>query len=157
MINWAKAKLCVYADSVLCVVKMEQNPGAADAKWTGQIEDLKRNPSYQDAVGLHGAIFATLTILTKIHTDMERKENRTGELQRLDYVTSVFNDISWKKNDENCILNAEKVKNYSKRLQPGHWTLLGSFSERDGTVAHMMDNGTATTIKRNWSSCTHSH
>ena len=43
---------------------------------------------------------------------------------------SVFNDISWKKNDENCILNAEKVKNYSKRLQPGHWTFLGSGSEK---------------------------
>ena len=108
MIKWAKAKICVYADSALCVVKIKQNPGAADAKWTGQIEDLKRNPSYQDAVCLDGAIFATLTILTKIHTDMERKEHRTGELQRLDYVTSVFNDISWKKNDENCILNAEK-------------------------------------------------
>ena len=44
MIKWAKAKICVYADSALCVVKIKQNPGAADAKWTGQIEDLKRNP-----------------------------------------------------------------------------------------------------------------
>ena len=34
------------------------------------------------------------------------------------------------KNDENCISNAEKVKNYSKRLQPGHWTFLGSGSEK---------------------------
>ena len=34
VIKWAKAKVCVYADSVLCVCKMEQNPGASDAKWT---------------------------------------------------------------------------------------------------------------------------
>ena len=45
VINWAKAKVCVYADSVQRVGKIEQNPGAADAKWTGQIEDLKRYPS----------------------------------------------------------------------------------------------------------------
>ena len=34
VIKWAKAKVCVYEDSVLCVGKREQNPGAADAKWT---------------------------------------------------------------------------------------------------------------------------
>ena len=45
MINWAKAKDCVYPDSVQRVGKIEQNPGAADAKWTGQLEDLRRYPS----------------------------------------------------------------------------------------------------------------
>ena len=43
---------------------------------------------------------------------------------------SVFNDIEWKKNDENCISNAEKLKNDSKRLQPGHWAFLGPGSEK---------------------------
>ena len=51
---WAKAKVCVYEDSVLCVGEIDQNPGAADAKSTGQVEDLKRYPSYQDAMGLDG-------------------------------------------------------------------------------------------------------
>ena len=46
VIKWAKAKVCVYADSVLCVGKIEQNPGAAGAKWTGQIEDLKPRRSW---------------------------------------------------------------------------------------------------------------
>ena len=41
VIKWAKAKVCVYTDSVLCVGKIEQNAEAADAKWTGQTEDLK--------------------------------------------------------------------------------------------------------------------
>ena len=49
-----KAKVCVYADSVLCLDKVEQDPGAAYANWTRQIEDLKRYPSYQGAVVLHG-------------------------------------------------------------------------------------------------------
>ena len=63
--------------------KIEQNPGAADAKWTWQIEDLKRNPSYQDVVGLDGEAiefdwknfqgFTTLTILKEIQMDLARK------------------------------------------------------------------------------------
>ena len=28
----------------------------------------------------------------------------------------------WKSDDQNCILNAEKVKNYAKNFLPGHWT-----------------------------------
>ena len=47
-------EVCVYADSVLCLGKVEQDPRAAHANWTRQIEDLKRYPSYQDAVGLDG-------------------------------------------------------------------------------------------------------
>ena len=31
-IEWAKVKVCVYAGSVLCVGRIEQAPGAADAK-----------------------------------------------------------------------------------------------------------------------------
>ena len=34
------------------VGEIEQNPGSADATWTGQVEDLKRYRSYQDAVVL---------------------------------------------------------------------------------------------------------
>ena len=32
-IIWAKAKACVCADSVLCVGRMEQGPGAAERRW----------------------------------------------------------------------------------------------------------------------------
>ena len=42
---------------------------------------------------------------------------------------STFNDTEWKKNDDNCISNAKKVKNYAKRFLPG-WTFLGPGSEK---------------------------
>ena len=42
---------------------------------------------------------------------------------------SMFNDIDWKNNDENCISNAERGKNYAKKFLPGHWTYLGPGSE----------------------------
>ena len=50
----AKAKACVYADSVLCIGRMEQAPGATVQRWKGQIEDLRKYSSHQDAVGLDG-------------------------------------------------------------------------------------------------------
>ena len=145
MIKWAKTNVCVHADSVQCVGKIEQNPGAADAKWTGQVEDLKRYPSYQNAVGLDGEAiefewknfpgFTTLTILKEIQMDLERKNIEPEN----------FKD----RNDENCISNAEKVKNYSKRFLPVHWTffLWVQVRRRDGTVAHLMDSGTVKPTK----------
>ena len=53
-IKWAKAKACVHADSVLCVGRMEQGPGAQERRWKGQVEDLRMYSSCQDAVGIEG-------------------------------------------------------------------------------------------------------
>ena len=42
---------------------------------------------------------------------------------------SMFNDTHWKKHDENCSSNAEKVKNDAMKFSQGHWTYLGPGSE----------------------------
>ena len=47
----AKAKVCVYADSVLCVGQVKDTPEATE-RWKGQVEGLKMYSSYQDAVDL---------------------------------------------------------------------------------------------------------
>ena len=52
-IKWTKAKVCVYANSVLCVGQVKDFPGAVQ-RWTGQIEDLKTYSSCRDAVGIDG-------------------------------------------------------------------------------------------------------
>ena len=52
-VKWAKAKVCVYANSVLCVGQVKGISGATE-RWKGQFEDLKRYSSYQNAVGLDG-------------------------------------------------------------------------------------------------------
>ena len=41
-IKWVLGKACVNADSVLRVGRMEQEPGAAEERWKGQVEDLKK-------------------------------------------------------------------------------------------------------------------
>ena len=45
---------------------------------------------------------------------------------------SLFNDIDWSKrgNDEICISNAEKFKDYAMKFLRGHWTFLGPGSEK---------------------------
>ena len=42
---------------------------------------------------------------------------------------SMSNDIEWKTNDENCVSNAEKVKNHAMKCSKGQWTFLGPGSE----------------------------
>ena len=37
----------------------------------------------------------------------------------------MFNDITWKKDDQNCISSAGKVKACAKKCNPGHWNFLG--------------------------------
>ena len=93
--KWSKAKVYVFADSVLCVGKTEQNPGAADAKWTGQVADLKRYSSYRDAVGLDGKAiefeWQTFPVYNIDYSQgnaegLGEEEHRSGELQRPDHL-----------------------------------------------------------------------
>ena len=82
---------------------------------------------------------------------------------------SMFNDIDWskRKNDEDCISNAEKVKECAMKFKQGHWTFRGPrksgrevvweiflLSERRMGF-HSRQNGTA--IPRNWSLCVQKH
>ena len=53
-VELAKAKVCVYADSVLFVGSIETFPEEAEKRWKFQAEDLRMYSSYQDAVGPDG-------------------------------------------------------------------------------------------------------
>ena len=73
--------------------------------------------------------FTTLTILQECHKDVEKKNFQPDNFKDWIIFMSMFDDIERKKNDENCISNTEKVKNYTERFLPGHWTFLGPVSE----------------------------
>ena len=53
VVKWAKAKVCVCADSVSCVGQVK-DISVATERWKGQVEDLKKYSSYKDSVGLDG-------------------------------------------------------------------------------------------------------
>ena len=159
----------IFADSVLCVGRMEQGPRAAERRWKGQVGDLRMYSSYHDAVGLDGesiefeckkfARISTLSILQGIQKDLEEKNIQPEYLEDRIIFMSKFTDILWKSDDQNCISNAENVKNYAKKFLPRHWTFVGPGSKKrwfgdsrsTRTVGpHSQQNGTA--IERNWSS-----
>ena len=90
-IKWAKGRsICVYADSVLCLGKMEQGSGAAE-KWKGKLEDIEMYSPYQDAEGIDGEaielewknfpIFSILSILQEIQKDRRTSNPRNSKTE----------------------------------------------------------------------------
>ena len=73
-----------------------------------------------------------MSILEEIQQDSEKRKIQPGEFTDGIIFMSMFNDIVWNTNDENCVSNAEKVKNYPMRFSLGHGTFLGTGSERSG-------------------------
>ena len=109
-IKWAKATACVYDDSVLCVGQVKDISRATE-RWKGRVEDLKKCSSYQDAVELDGEPikfewgifprFSSLSLLREIQNDLETKNIKPEDFKARIIFMSMFNDVVWKKNDEN--------------------------------------------------------
>ena len=79
--------------------------------------------------------FSSLSLLREIQNDLETKNIKPEDFKDRIIFMSMFNDVEWKTNDENCISNAEKVKNYAMRLSQGHWTFLGPGTEEKWYVS----------------------
>ena len=73
--------------------------------------------------------FSSLSILREIQRDLERENIQAEDFKDRIIFMSMFNDIEWKTNDENCISNAEKINTYAMRHLQGHRTFLGPGSE----------------------------
>ena len=111
-------------------------------RWEGQVEEFKMNPSYKELLGIDGEAtefqwnifpgFSSLQSLQEIQQDLKRKSIEPEEFKDRIIFMSMFNDIDWTKkgNDEICISNAEKVKNYAMRFLQAHWTFLGPGYEK---------------------------
>ena len=122
-------------------------------------EGLRLYSSYQEAVDIDGEAiefewkifpgFTSWQILQEIQRDLARKNIQPKEFKDRIVFLSMFNDIGWKKSDDNCTSNVEKVKNYAMKFSQGHWTFLGP--ESDTRKKDSQQNDTA--IQRNWSSC----
>ena len=117
-IKWAKAEVCVYADSVVCWTQMKDTPGATE-RWKGQVEDLKSirrtktqwdstenrlNSSGKCSQDVRHYLFFARSRTTWRHKNIIMPEDFKDRI----IFMSMFNDIEWKKNDEKCISNAKK-------------------------------------------------
>ena len=106
-------------------------------KSNGRIQDV--SCMYEELLGIDGEAielewtnfpeFSSISILREIQQDLETKNIQPEDVKDRIIFMSMFNDIEWKTNDENCISNAVKTKNYAMRFLQGHWTFLGPQSE----------------------------
>ena len=142
VIQWTKAKVRVYSDSVLWLGKMSESKDAI-LRLEGQVEEFKMYPSNKELPGINGEAiefewnifpgFLSLQILQEIQQDLKRKSIEPEEsVHRPDHLhVNVQRHRLEKGNDEICISNAEKVKDYAMRFLQGHWTFLGPGSEKN--------------------------
>ena len=115
----------------------------ATESWKSQVEDLKKYTSYQDAVGLDGELiefewtncprFSSL-FFAMIQNDLETKNIEPEDFKDRIVSMSIFNDFVWKKNDENCVSNAEEVK---KLRHEFHTKTIGRFWVQDRKKSDM--------------------
>ena len=137
-IKWARTKVCVYADSVLCVGQMKDSPEAIE-RWIVKLKDSscilstkKQWESMGKAIEVEWTYFpgfSSLSILQEIQKKTWRENIQPEEFKDWIIFMSMFNDNDWNKNDEKCFSNAEKPKNYAMRFSQGHLTFLGPGSE----------------------------
>ena len=68
--------------------------------------------------------FSSLSILGEIQQDLEKRKIQPEEFTDRIIFMSMFNDIEWKKNDENCVSIAEKSGHLVfKGISPESWSL----------------------------------
>ena len=165
--------LCLRRFSSPCAAVIEHNPGAVNAKWTGQVEDPKMYPSCQDAVCLDGEAiefewqilpgFATLTILQEIPMDLERTNKEPQNFKDRIILMFLFRTLTVRTTLHEHHTMAQKksmlISSGKRMMRIACRTLrvsrntqrcfyqdtrlsVSGFWKRNGTVAHMMDNGT---------------
>ena len=101
-IEWTKAKVYVYSDSVLCMGKM-LGPEDAIKRWNDQVSTLKMCHTFRELQGLDGEpidfewkIFpgaTALDLLHEIQADLQGKHVTPENFGDRIIFMSMFNDI----------------------------------------------------------------
>ena len=140
-INWSKATVRVYSDSILCLGKIS-DPAEANRRWEGHVEEFQQTDSDKEFCGIDGEpndfelnifpLFTSLEILQKIQKDLQEQKIESENFEDRFIFMSMFNDIEWTRrgNSEQCISSSDQVKSYAKKFSQGHWTFLGPGSEK---------------------------
>ena len=108
-IEWAKAKVHVHSDSVLCLWKLQEH-AEANEKWKDQLLDFPQSNEYRELFGIDGEpiefewnVFpglTTLHTLQKIQDKLEAHQTSPEELEERIIFMSMFNDIDWTKREK---------------------------------------------------------
>ena len=88
VIQWTKAKVRVYSDSVLCLEKMWVNKEAI-TRWESQVEEFRLLGIVGELIELGWNIlsgFSSLQFFQKIQNDLRERNHWTGEIHRPDHL-----------------------------------------------------------------------
>ena len=163
IIKWAKAKVHVYSDSVLCLGMMyEHSEGKSKASRlpTGQrIQRIIWNRWRTNWVRVE--YVPRIHIIADSPTRSKKNWMLVKHVQECEdrvIFMPMLNDIDWteKENLKECLLNSEEVKDYAKRFPRGHWSFIGPGEEKwSGTHTYKSEgqrNITWWKIQRKWTS-----
>ena len=135
----ANAKVHVFSDSVLCLVKMGHNPVES---WKTQIQRYSETNYSSELNRIDGKPmelewkifpgFTTVGILNETQKMMGDLQCDPADFKDRIIFMSLFNDIVWdaKGSEELCENNSKRVEEYARRFLRSHWSFLGLGSEK---------------------------
>ena len=133
------AKTCVFADSVLCLGSVSDQPVEA---WKDKINLYWENRYLKDLNRIDGEPlefewnvfleFTTLGILEETQIFMLELQCEPEHFEGRIIFMSMYNDIIWREQGrtEKCDTNSVAVANYARRFPLGRWSFLGPGSEK---------------------------
>ena len=131
VIQWTKAKVLVYSDSVSCLVKMNDSKDAI-IKWEGQVGEFKMSLSYKELLGIDGELiefewnmfpgFSSLQMLQEIWNDLRKLNIELEIFTDRTIFMSMSNDIDWtsKGIDEDLYFRIQKKSRHTRRDSRKH-------------------------------------
>ena len=118
--TWTNARVRVFSDSVICLVKVSDH-SKANRRWENEVDEFRKSNSYRDILGIDGDpiefewnIFhgrTSLEILQTIQEDLQERNIEPEKFEDRIVFTSMFNDIEWTKrrNAENNVFQFPKT------------------------------------------------
>ena len=139
VIKWAKAKVYVYSDSVLCLEKMLDHLEASQ-RWKGQVADFQLSASYAKLLGIDGEQFEfefnILPGLTSLQIlQMIQSDSHAGILNQknLEIVSSAcpcsMTLIGQRRETKRIVFQIQTRSRCTPRDSRKHWTFFGPGNE----------------------------
>ena len=139
VIKWADAKVHVYSNSVLCLVRMHGHPEAKE-KWKDPFQLLQQSNGCWELFGLENQLSSS-GIFDRTYNIGDSQRDPGQKFRGFSMSSHLHvhvNDINWTKTGHcnECFSNSEEVKIFAKRFPLGHWSFFGPGEEGNWYGTH---------------------
>ena len=140
VIKWAKAKVHVYSDSVLCGKDVRMYRSECKNRKHQFLDFISPTltENYLESMENRSSSSGIFSRTLQHWRSFKRCTNIWTELCEVRIIfMSISNDIDCtKENSKVCLSNSEKVKNYAKRFQRRQWSFFGRRDEEKWFGTH---------------------